>query len=38
LQKKIKEKKLLDEINILIEEDSRVKRELAEQKLEKIHS
>ena len=38
LQKKIKEKKLLDEINILIEEDSRVKRALAEQKLEKIHS
>lgn len=38
LNKKIEEKKLLDEINILIEEDSKIKRELAEQKLEKMHS
>jgi hypothetical protein len=29
---------LLDEVNILIEEDSKVKKELAAKKLEKMHS
>lgn len=38
LRKRIEEKKLLDEVNILIEEDSKVKKELAAKKLEKIHS
>lgn len=37
LKENIKRKKLLDEINILIEEDSRVNNELAEKKLENIH-
>ena len=37
LQENIKRKKLLDEINILIEEDSRVNNEIAEKKLENIH-
>ena len=37
LKENIKRKKLLDEINILIEEDSRVNDELAEKKLENIH-
>ena len=38
LNKKREEKKLLDEVNILIEEDSKVKKELAAKKLEKMHS
>lgn len=37
LKENIKRKKLLDEINILIEEDSRINNELAEKKLENIH-
>lgn len=37
LKENIRKKKLLDEINILIEEDSRVNAELAEKKLENIH-
>ncbi|MDD3144722.1 MAG: PP2C family protein-serine/threonine phosphatase [Candidatus Gracilibacteria bacterium] len=37
LKERIKRKKLLDEINILIEEDTRINNELAEKKLENIH-
>lgn len=37
LKEKIKRKKLFDEINILIEEDSKVKQDIAEKKLENIH-
>lgn len=37
IKDKIKKKKLLDEINLLIEEDSRVNDEIAEEKLENIH-
>lgn len=37
LKEWIKRKKLLDEINILIEEDSKINNELAERKLENIH-
>jgi hypothetical protein len=37
LKEKVRKKKLLDEINVLIEEDSRVKNEIAEKKLENIH-
>lgn len=37
LKEKIKNKKLLDEINMLIEEDNRLKTEIAEKKLENIH-
>lgn len=38
IKRKKEEKKLLDEINILIDEDSKIKKELAVKKLEKIHS
>ena len=37
LKERIKRKRLLDEINILIEEDSRINNEIAEKKLENIH-
>jgi len=37
LKEKRKKKKLFDEINILIEEDSKVKQDIAEKKLENIH-
>lgn len=37
LKENIRKKKLLDEINILIEEDSRINEELASRKLENIH-
>ena len=37
IKKKLKNKKLLDEISLLIEEDSKVKNEIASQKLENIH-
>lgn len=37
LKEKIKKKRLLDEISLLIEEDSKIKNELAEKKLENIH-
>lgn len=37
LKERIKRKRLLDEINILIEEDTRINNELAEKKLENIH-
>ncbi len=37
IKTKIKRKKLLDEINLLIEEDSKANDELAERKLESIH-
>ncbi|MDD3793380.1 MAG: SpoIIE family protein phosphatase [Candidatus Gracilibacteria bacterium] len=37
LKENIKRKKLLDEINLLIEEESRVNEEIAEKKLENIH-
>lgn len=37
LKEKRKRKKLLDEINMLIEEDSKVKNDIAEKKLENIH-
>lgn len=36
LLRKIKEKKLLDEINILLEEDDKIKKEIAQKKLEKL--
>lgn len=38
LKKKRKEKQLLDEINILIEEDDKVKKEVLEKKLKKLQS
>jgi len=37
IKEKARKKRLLDEINILIDEDSKVKNELAEKKLETIH-
>jgi hypothetical protein len=37
LKTKIKRKRLLDEINLLIEEDNKANDELAERKLESIH-
>jgi hypothetical protein len=37
LKENIKRKRLLDEINLLIEEESRVNEEIAEKKLENIH-
>jgi serine phosphatase RsbU (regulator of sigma subunit) len=37
LKEKRKRKKLFDEINILIEKDSKVKQDIAEKKLENIH-
>lgn len=37
LKNKIKRKKLLDEINLLIEEDNKANDEIAERKLESIH-
>jgi len=37
LKEKRERKKLFDEINILIEEDSKVKQDIAERKLENIH-
>ena len=37
IKNKLKNKKLLDEISLLIEEDSKVKNEIASQKLENIH-
>lgn len=37
IKEKARRKKLLDEINLLIEEDSKVKQDLAEEKLETIH-
>ncbi len=37
LKEKIKKKKLLDEINLLIEEDSKIKNDLAARKLANIH-
>jgi hypothetical protein len=37
IKERARKKKLMDEINILIEEDSKVKQELAEEKLETIH-
>ncbi len=37
VKSKLKKKKLLDEVKILIEEESKVKKEIAEKKLENIH-
>ncbi len=37
LKEKVRKKRLLDEINVLIEEDSKVKHDIAEKKLENIH-
>lgn len=37
LKEKLEKKKLLDEIKILIEEESKAKQEIAEKKLENIH-
>lgn len=37
IKDRIKKKKLLDEINLLIEEDSKVKNDIAERKLANIH-
>jgi serine phosphatase RsbU (regulator of sigma subunit) len=37
IKEKIRKKKLLDEINLLIDEDSKVKQDLAEEKLANIH-
>lgn len=37
IKEKVRKKKLLDEINLLIEEDSKVKHEIAEKKLASIH-
>jgi hypothetical protein len=37
IKEKARKKKLLDEINILIDADSQVKQDLAEEKLENIH-
>lgn len=37
LQEKLKKKQLLDEIKILIEEESKAKEEIAQKKLENIH-
>jgi len=37
LQEKRKRKEMLDEINLLIEEDNKIKNEIAEQKLANIH-
>ena len=37
IKKKLKNKKLLDDISLLIEENSKVKNEIASQKLENIH-
>ncbi|MDR0771875.1 MAG: hypothetical protein LBF15_02220 [Candidatus Peribacteria bacterium] len=38
LGKNKKEKKLLDEINLLLEEDDKIKKEIAEKRLENIHN
>jgi hypothetical protein len=37
MQEDKKNKKLLDEINLLLEEDDKMKKELAERRLENIH-
>jgi hypothetical protein len=37
IKEKVRKKKLLDEINLLIDEDSKVKQDLAEEKLANIH-
>ncbi len=37
LKEKVRKKRLLDEINLLIEEDSKVKHDIAEKKLASIH-
>ncbi len=37
LKEKVRKKRLLDEINVLIEEDSKVKHDIAEKKLANIH-
>lgn len=37
IKEKVRKKRLLDEINILIEEDSKVKHDIAEKKLASIH-
>jgi len=37
LKEKVRKKRLLDEINLLIDEDSKVKHDIAEKKLENIH-
>lgn len=38
LNKKVEERKLFNEVTLLIEEDSKIKKEIAEKKLAKIHS
>ena len=37
IQEKLKQKRLFDEVNILIEEDSKAKKDIASKKLENIH-
>jgi hypothetical protein len=37
LKARLESKKLLDEVSILIEEESKAKKEIAEKKLENIH-
>jgi hypothetical protein len=37
IKERIRKKKLLDEINLLIEEDSKIKKDLAARKLANIH-
>jgi hypothetical protein len=37
IKERIRKKKLLDEINLLIEEDSKVKNDIAARKLANIH-
>ncbi|MDP2396163.1 MAG: hypothetical protein Q8S84_03405 [bacterium] len=37
IKERVRKKKLLDEINLLIEEDSKIKNDLAARKLANIH-